>query len=325
MSRENRRNLKKVMLMPLQKLPFQPMEPLLLAEPFQDEAFRYEVKWDGVRTIAWYNEGQVRLWSRRGTDITRYFPELHVPLAWEKQVVLDGELIVVNEFRRPDFSRIVRRLRLKRPGTIQQAQQTSPAVFMVFDLLKLENTDLRSLPWWQRQERLQQVLRPSEHIQLVESFADGLGLFRQTKRWGLEGIVAKRVESRYTAGKAHRDWYKVKHWQEIDARIGGLLCNADGTWRSVYLGLPDDNGQLSFIGQAASGLTRDDWEWLTQHVSRLEMPTPPFHNLCRPDGASVWLKPHLTVTVRFQEWTAGGHLRSPVIVRLHRLSLQEWS
>lgn len=310
----NRCNLKTVMPV---TLPFTPMEPLALAAPFQDDAFRYEVKWDGIRAIVLWDGGVLRVLLRKGGDITLHFPELHrLPLAGVKQVILDGELIVPDESNRPDFSRVVRRLRLKNPEAVAHARQTSPAVLMVFDMLKLEEEDLRTRPWWRRKELLRQVVIPSAHVQVVESFADGLGLFQATKQWGLEGIVAKRLESRYSAGKRHRDWYKVKHFQEVEAYIGGLSRKADGTWRSVYLGLPNEDGRLKYIGQAAGGLKASDWEWLQQRAARLMQPTPPFHDLPAGTRGSIWLKPVLRAAVRFQAWTAGGHLRSPVITRL---------
>lgn len=306
------------------KLPIQPMEPLLAEEPFQDEAFRYEVKWDGVRALVGIRDGALRIWLRKGKEIARCFPELDPLLADKKPVILDGELIVLDESNRPDFSRIVRRLRLQRPEAIEHARQTMPAVFMVFDLLQLGNHDLRPQPWRQRREILQQTVRPSAHVQLVESFADGFGLFQVTKQLGLEGIVAKRIDSRYVSGKRHRDWFKIKHFQEVEASIGGLQRKADGTWRSVYLGLPKEDGLLTFIGQAASGLTADDWNWLAQQARRLQRSSPPFVDL--PAQASqqgdVWLQPELRATVRFQAWTGNGHLRSPVIKQLYRAALE---
>lgn len=305
------------MAQPFLPLPFPPMEPLPLSEPFQDDAFWYEVKWDGIRALVWRGDGQVRIWSRKGKEVTPFFPELQMSVPTDSQpAVLDGEIIVVDETRRPDFSRVVRRLRLKNPAAVTQARRTSPVVLMVFDLLWLGNEDLRSTPLWYRRQRLRQTVIPSAHVQVVESFDDGMALFRATGQMGLEGIVAKRRESRYAAGKRHRDWFKVKHFQELEACIGGLRRHADGTGRSVLLGLPGGDGRLIFIGQAAAGLKDADWKWLQQRAETLRIPSPPFAVL--PVGAKdcLWLKPALKALVRFQGWTASNHLRSPVILRL---------
>jgi len=298
-------------------LSFSPMEPLLLLEPFQDDDFRYEVKWDGIRALVWQNGSDVRIFSRRGHDLTQQFPELHaLPLAQANEAILDGEIIVLDENRRPDFVRVVRRLRLKKPSAVIHARQSMPAVFMAFDLLRFEKDDMRTKPWWRRQELLRQVVVPSAHVEVVESFTDGLALFSATKQMGLEGIVAKRRESHYSAGKRHRDWFKVKHVQEVEAYIGGLRRKADGTGRSLLLGLPLGDGRLTYIGQAASGMNSADWNWLQQKTDALLIPTPPFANLSVSDKNCLWLKPELRATVRFQAWTPAGQLRSPVIVRL---------
>lgn len=298
-------------------LPIQPMEPILKKEPFQDSRFLYQVKWDGIRAIVIRDSDILRVYLRKGGEITHHFPKvraLRVKRAGD--FILDGELIVLDETNRPSFSRVVRRIRLGKPGSIEKAQNTDPAVLMAFDLLKLGTKDLRQLPWNRRQELLHQVVKPSDHVQIVESFADGLGLYQATKEWGLEGIVAKRIDSQYFPGRRHQAWYKMKHFQEMEAVIGGVERKANGEMRSLYLGIPTKEGRLRFIGQAASGLRREDWDWLQQQLPLLQQAAPPFDAEIRTTEDVIWLKPVLRATIRFQSWTESHRLRAPVILQI---------
>ncbi|OUM89677.1 MAG: hypothetical protein BAA01_02630 [Bacillus thermozeamaize] len=300
-------------------LPFLPMEPILMEEPFQDARFRYQVKWDGIRAIVIRDNHILRVFLRKGGEITSHFPELQgLRLKQAGDFILDGELIVPDEDNRPSFSRVVRRIRIRKPDRIEKAQKTDPAVLMAFDLMKLGERDVCHLPWSRRQELLEQALLPSEHVQIVESFADGLGLYQATKQWGLEGIVAKRIDSQYLPGKRHRAWFKIKHWQEIEAVIGGLELKEQGMIRSLYLGAANGKGGLRFIGQASSGLRQADWHLIQKEIPRLQQKDSPFAALPHTPRDVIWLKPELRATIRFQSWTESHLLRSPVILRIKK-------
>jgi bifunctional non-homologous end joining protein LigD len=180
------------------------------AQPFTRDGWIFELKYDGFRILASCHSGSATLLSRKGTNFTAQFPELATELADLPDIVLDCELVMLDPDGVPQFEPLVRRSRLKRDISIEHAARTRPAVLYAFDLLELKGKDMRELPLIKRKKSLQKAIAPAKRILPVGHFErDGVTLFRLAAEKGIEGIVAKRADSPYRAGRSF-DWIKIK-------------------------------------------------------------------------------------------------------------------
>ena len=298
-----------------------PMLAQLGGESFSDAEWIYELKHDGVRVLLWKTADGVQLVSRRGRNVTGIYPEItralpHLPVA---DCVLDGELVALDAAGRSSFERIQRRFTLKEPADAARAEAEVPVRFFAFDLLAAAGRDLRGLPLLRRKELLAQVVprtgivRYEDHIQ-----ARGAELFELAVADGREGVVAKRSDSKYLAGKRSEAWLKLKAprkarlaivgWtagQGARARLGALLVagHRDGAW--VY------------CGAVGSGLDDATIDALLPRLEALACHAPSF--TAAPDllpGGARFTRPELSVEVRFTEVTDAGLLRQPVFLEL---------
>jgi bifunctional non-homologous end joining protein LigD len=179
-------------------------------QPFDREGWIFELKYDGFRMLAARRGKLVSLYSRRGTDFTAQFPEIVAELETLPDVVLDCELVMLDESGVPQFEPLVRRSRLTRDISIEHAARTSPAVLYAFDVLELKGQDLRERPLLKRKESLRKVVATATRVRPVDHFVrDGITLFQLAAKNGIEGIVAKRADSPYKAGRSP-DWIKIK-------------------------------------------------------------------------------------------------------------------
>ena len=184
--------------------------PTTAATPFTREGWLFELKYDGFRILATKQGNDIALLSRRGTDFADQFPELAAEMAKLPNIVLDAELVMLDANGKPLFEPLVRRSRLKRKISIDDASRKAPAVLYAFDVLELDGRDLRDLPLVQRKEALQKALARAERILPVGHFdRDGVSLFQLAAQNGIEGILAKRADSPYRAGRSF-DWIKIK-------------------------------------------------------------------------------------------------------------------
>jgi bifunctional non-homologous end joining protein LigD len=299
------------------------IEPMLCQTAdaaFSSDDWVFELKYDGFRMLAYGGAGQATLRYRSGQDPTERFPELTsairaLPIG---ELVLDGEVVVLDADGKPDFHKLAARAQLARTSEIQRAALAAPVTYMVFDLLGAGGYDLRGRPLVERKALLEQIvptigpLRFAEHIP-----ARGEALLAEVVSRGLEGVVAKRASSPYRSTRS-RDWLKMKRDPEADfaicgytppkgsrAGIGALhLCvRVDDTWR--------------WAGKVGSGF--DDALLVSLKAELDAKPTwkPTFP---RPEGSgdARWIEPELACQVRYREWPAGLALRFPVFERLRR-------
>jgi bifunctional non-homologous end joining protein LigD len=226
-----------------------------------------------------------------------------------RNAILDGEMISL-ENGRPSFSRILQRDLVTDPKKIKAA--IIPVTYMVFDLLYRDDTDLTSNTWTIRNDTLEKTLERSELVQLTESFFEnGKNFFEITINHGLEGIVAKEIDSPYLLGKKHGSWKKIKPRRDINCVVGGYIQEG-GRLKSLLIGTYK-NQKLHYLGRVGSGLSQQETQTLLKHfpvLTRLDTPfapsVPNFKNCC-------WLHPSLTVKVEFMEFTNDLQLRQPVI------------
>ncbi|WP_426765365.1 ATP-dependent DNA ligase [Pseudarthrobacter sp. 1G09] len=279
--------------------------------------WQVELKWDGVRAILVADEATVRIFSRNGNDVTKTYPELTDRRCWPEQpFVADGEIIAVGPSGRPDFGLLQGRMKLTRAADVAKAQETIPVRLMLFDLLYNGGTDLRRLPLSKRRERLEEFFRPSDcPVELSMVLEDPVEhIMDSARELGLEGVMAKRTDSRYVSGQRTRTWIKLKTERTQEVVVGGWRPGKGGrqeTVGSLLVGIPDGN-KLQYVGRVGSGFSGRELAELRQTVEQLARKTSPFHEVPRPDSSDAhWVTPQLVGEVTYGEWTGPGRLRHP--------------
>ncbi|UTT70011.1 ATP-dependent DNA ligase [Arthrobacter sp. DNA4] len=279
--------------------------------------WQYELKWDGVRALLVADSEKVRIFSRNGNDVTRTYPEFTDRACWPGQpFVADGEIIAVGPGGRPDFGLLQGRMKLTRAADVAKARTSIPVQLMLFDLLFDDGKDLRRLPLSKRRQRLEEFFRPSDcPVDLSMVLEESVDLLLDSaQELGLEGVMAKRTDSRYVSGQRTRTWIKLKTEQTQEVVVGGWRPGKGGrqdTVGSLLVGIPD-GGKLQYVGRVGSGFSGRELTELRQTVERLGRKTSPFHDVPRPDSADAhWVSPELVGEVTYSEWTGPGRLRHP--------------
>lgn len=287
----------------------EPMLPVLVKEIIESPEYVYQVKWDGVRMLAYLSAGRITLVNRSGRVRTGQYPELQelASLLKVSPAIVDGELVVLKNGK-PSFASILKR-DLSNPHQADYLKKQYPVHYMVFDI-PFAGQDLRNLPLAERQPILEQSLVKNEGIQTVENFSTGHSLFAAIKAQDMEGIVIKRATSPYIGGKKHRDWLKVKYRRTQYCVVGGYTLKGS-LINALLLGVYHHE-DLLYVGKAGTGLKQEDWSILTRELSRMSIPHSPFVNK-PPARGYYFVQPQLTVKVEFAEWTDTLTLRSPVI------------
>lgn len=287
------------------------------AADLQGSAWQYELKWDGVRALLVADTEKIRIFSRNGNDVTRTYPEFTDRACWPEQpFVADGEIIAVGPGGRPDFGLLQGRMKLTRAADVAKARTAIPVQLMLFDLLFHTGEDLRRLPLSTRRQRLEDFFAPSGcPVDLSMVLEESVDLLLDSAReLGLEGVMAKRTDSRYVSGQRTRTWIKLKTEQTQEVVVGGWRPGKGGrqdTVGSLLVGIPD-GGKLQYVGRVGSGFSSRELTELRQTVERLGRKTSPFHDVPRPDSADAhWVSPELVGEVTYSEWTGPGRLRHP--------------
>ncbi|MFZ5639104.1 MAG: DNA ligase [Bacillota bacterium] len=300
------------------KTPIRPMEPVLCPEAFDDDGWTAQVKWDGVRCLAYLDGDSCRLFNKRLHERTFQYPELQElkKISRSRTAVLDGEVIVLSDGK-PSFSAVLRRDWATNQANIRSAIRRLPVNYMIFDIIGHHDRDLTKLTFNERQEILCSNIIETETIRLVENFP-GMGnrLFQAVKEQNLEGVVLKRSDSPYVPGKKSSYWHKVKALRRQLCHVGGFTLTKAGL-RSLLLGVPGEDS-LVYAGRASIGLTETDLKALHGFLSHHLTEKPPFKNPPRVSGVKLqWVKPVMTVEIEFLEWTDDLQLRHPKIIKLN--------
>ncbi len=298
-----------------------PMLATLVDEPFDNDDWEYEVKWDGYRALAFCNNRTTKLLSRNEKSFSdRFYPVTDAVKAWHIRAVLDGEIVAVNDEGLPDFNRLQN----------WQKPSDGPLQYYIFDLLWYEGKDLRGLPLSRRKAILSSII-PDKHpiIKLSDSLnVAGTTLFKQVSGMGLEGIIAKRSNSRYHPGERSRDWLKIKAQKRQEVVIGGYTRNQGSSkaFSSLLLGVFEGK-KFRYVGKAGTGFKEQEQRTLLALFEPLIRKTSPFDETPDVDTSSpfrprppraavVWLQPELVCEIRFTEITEGGVFRHPAFIAL---------
>ena len=294
--------------------------PMLAAaadEPFDSPEFTYEAKWDGVRTIAFVDGGEVRLQTRNLLDCTRQYPEgtqVAEAMTGAYQAIVDGEIVALDEKGVPSFQRLQPRMHVTDDSTVRKLRRSTPVIYQVFDLLYADGEDLTRKPLRERLRRLDEALTPMGAIRRSEGFVGtGVALFEAAKEQGLEGIIAKRLDSTYQPGARSPAWVKVKAFRTMDCVVGGWTAGQGGrasTLGALLLGVYRD-GKLEPVGHVGTGFDERTLRDLLATLEKHESPTSPFATMPRVNQPARWCMPELVCEVEYVEITRDGTLRHP--------------
>ena len=284
----------------------------------------FEPKYDGIRILAFADRGRVALISRNGIDKAKQFPEVAegveaLRATVKHALVLDGEIVATHAGDPARFQRLQSRMQVGDPDAIESLRRSTPAAFMVFDLLLEGNESLVHEPWRERRERLEALFRHagrSKAIQLGDVGQDGRAMLRSAQRHGWEGVMAKRAGAKYSVGKRTHDWLKLKIERRQEFVVGGWTepRKSRKDIGAILVGYYNEKGDFVYAGHTGTGFTRASLADMYKRLSKLERAKPPFTVVPRTNEPAHWTRPSVVVEIKFNEWTSDGHLRQPVFV-----------
>ena len=291
----------------------EPMLATLTDRPFSGSDWLFEIKWDGVRALTWIKDGKLTMRSRNAIEITGRYPEFAgLPQALAaREVILDGELVALDSRGHSDFGLLQQRMHVRAPAPALVSKV--PAIYFLFDLLYCDGYDLRDVPLLERKQLLQRLLHANDRFRFSDHQIEfGKELFELARQRELEGIVAKRIDSRYVSDRS-ASWAKIKVTQTLDAVVGGWTAarNAGIPFGSILLGLYDKQ-TLRFIGHAGSGFDTHLYNEIAPQLKALEISKSPFDKVPETNEKAFWATPKLVARVKFSGWTQEHALRHPV-------------
>jgi DNA ligase D-like protein (predicted ligase) len=289
-----------------------PMLAKLGDRAFDSDRHLFEVKWDGFRMLAFVDAaGRYRLLSRRRQVMTARYPELAPLGRLPAGVILDGEVVALGPDQRPDFEALLGR------GTRGggSARTGAAVVYVAFDLLYVGAEPILERPLEERRELLSRLVADLGDARVVFStgvHGAGQRLFAEARARGLEGLVAKRLGSRYLPGRRTDAWIKIKAPSHLLCAIVGWLSAGRDDLKSLIVAAPDEAGTLRVVGRVGSGLGEPERRRLVELLRARPRSTP----IAATEEAGIWVEPGLYCEVAYAERTKGGMLRAPVFERL---------
>jgi bifunctional non-homologous end joining protein LigD len=288
-------------------------------QPFTKPGWLFELKLDGYRMLASREGGTASLITRNGHDATGTFPDLAHPLSLFPfdGLVLDGEVVVHDEAGHPSFQRLQKRARLSRPLDVKPAALTHPATYWAFDLLAAEGYDLRPLPLEKRKALLRDVLPPVGPFRYLDHFEErGEALYEQVTRMGLEGVVAKKADSRYRGGRS-ANWLKIRADLTADLIVVGYTepKGSRAGFGALHLAAYAADGALVYAGRVGTGFSQVQLAEVAERLAGAERDAPPCGGPTPNGKGHHWVDPELVCEVRYREWTEEGLLRHPAFLR----------
>jgi bifunctional non-homologous end joining protein LigD len=279
----------------------------------------FEVKWDGIRALAYVRAGAVELRARTGRDVSSRYPELGSFTG--PDVILDGEVVAFDDRGRPSFERLQTRMHLASAAAVRVRAAECPVTYVAFDLLELDGRSLLAEPYERRRALLAGLELAGAWQAPAHRVGEGEALLEATRDLGLEGVVAKRLDSPYEPGRRSACWIKVKHARRARLLVGGWLPGEGGRrgrLGSLLVGEPEPGG-LRYAGRVGSGLTEVMIGRLEELLAPLRRASSPFAGR-QPPRQAVFVEPALEVEVEFSDWTTARTLRAPRFKALTRAS-----
>ena len=284
----------------------EPMKAQLTDQPaFDSPDWLFEIKWDGYRAIAELNKGQNKLYSRNGLTFDKAYPKVFDALSSiRKNAIIDGEIVVLDEAGKPNFQKL-QNYRNKDKYVIQ---------YYVFDILELEGKSLTSLALIDRKGILKQIVPESKVIRYCDHVEDeGKMLFREMQKMNLEGMIAKKKNSKYYIGKRTSDWLKIKNVRSQEAIIVGFT---DPKGSRQYFGslllAVKNKGKLVSIGNVGTGFDDKSLKEIHSKLKKITRKSSPLDFPIKETADITWVEPDLVCNVKFTEITDDGSVRHPV-------------
>ena len=292
------------------------MAKLATAIPKPESPWGFEFKWDGIRALANVEGGRVRLMSRSGEDVTPRYPEIHAMgrALGSREVILDGEVVALDEKGRPSFEEIQQRMGLTSESEVRRKMKLVPVTYMVFDLLWQDGHSLIDQPYAERRRLLAQLKLAGDSWQTPPwEKGGGQAMLEASAKAGLEGVMAKKLDSKYEPGRRSGAWLKVKNHYRQELVIGGWL-EGEGKRRgypgALLAGYYDKDKKFVYAGKVGTGFSDAMLEKLAVLMKPLEQAKSPF-DVGSPPRKAHFVKPKLVAEFEFVEWTRSGQLRAP--------------
>jgi DNA ligase D-like protein (predicted ligase) len=295
---------------------YKPMLALAAQKAFSDKDWIFEIKWDGFRAIA-YVEEPFSLRSRNGKELKGNFPELAQLTKLGSTIVVDGEIVIMQDGK-PDFQALLERGQSVSAGEIQRQAMRAPAIYVVFDILEKDGAPVTHLPLTERKKLLAQTLKEGTNVVLSDFIEEqGEAYFELTLEKGLEGIVAKKKDSRYEEGMRSGSWLKLKKLKTCDCIIFGYTQGSHSrgaTFGALVLGVYDEQKKPVYVGKVGTGFSQRTIGLLMDKFEKVRTDVVPF----KPEAGDVvnWLLPKLVCEVHYQVFTKDGRLRMARFKRL---------
>lgn len=303
-----------------------PLEPMYasVGSEMPGEGWTFEPKYDGIRVLAFATPTDVKLMTRNGKDKAQQFPEIVASLKklsgqTKRSLVLDGEIVALIDGEPARFQELQSRMHVKESHMIARLSTSTPAALILFDILADGEDDvLIREPWSVRRARLVKRVgkRVSPQLRVTESSeGDGKKMLEKARRQGWEGIIAKRIDSRYEPGNRSRNWLKLKIEFRQEFVVGGYTepRNSREHIGAVLLGYFDKD-RFIYVGHTGGGFTQKGLEEMYRRLKPLERKTSPFEETPKTNDKAHWVKPEVVVEVKFNEWTADRRLRQPIFL-----------
>lgn len=301
--------------------PIPPMLASMAEEPFSKEGWVFEPKFDGIRAIAYVSGGDVKILSRRGLDLTSRYPELVESLEKSKNdLVLDGEIVAFDEKGRTSFQLLQQASGLRGRGKLDRSKKHIPIRFYVFDILSVDGKKTIAKPLTERKALLKRYLVESNDVRRVDDLgADGNKAFLACLENGLEGVIAKKVDSLYLPGKRVPTWLKLKAAKTSEFLVCGYTegkGSREDSFGALVLGVINSDDQLVYAGSVGTGFNDSTREKLFKVMQPLKTSTCPFSVRPMAKAIASWLKPEMVVEIKYTEWTMDNKLRMPVFLQV---------
>jgi bifunctional non-homologous end joining protein LigD len=294
------------------------LQPMLARSgplPRNEEDYGFEVKWDGIRTVVFSDHGHITLQGRNFTDFTPRYPEVRA-LSRElgaRRLILDGEVVAFDEDGRPSFERLQSRMHLASDSAVKRRMRDTPVTYVIFDLLYLDGRLTLPLAYEDRRALLQelQLEGPAWRTPAYHP-GEGSTLLEATRKLGIEGVIAKRLDCAYEPGRRAAGWIKVKNVGIQDVVIGGWTPGEGGRTGklgALAVGVMEE-GKLVYAGKVGTGFNQEMLTLLGRELESRRRDTSPFDGRQPPKG-TVFVEPELVAEVEFREWTRSSTLRAP--------------
>ncbi len=305
-----------------------------LAPHIPSGEYAYEVKWDGVRAVAYIDDKRLRLLSRNNRDITVSYPELK-DIARKfpaRNAILDGEIVALNASGLPDFERLQHRMHVRDAGAAEALSRSIPITYMIFDLLYFDDSSLIEAPYASRREKLFALNLMGQHWSVPEHFiGDPAPFLEATRKMGIEGVMAKRLDSSYFPGRRNDAWLKIKHVRKQEFVIAGWQDGQgarSGVPGALLLGYYDvdpeearrrhEPQKLVYAGKVGTGFSTQALKDIQTRLRKHAIAVNPFNVDPPRERGTHFARPELVAEIRFGSWTSTHMLRHRVVSRAAR-------